>query len=110
MVISFHRWAARRGARLMDREQPGWAYWIDRGNLSLQSGLRCILGQEYGSYARGLDVLGFSRFRHYRAISHGFHLSAGHWDSLTAAWHAEINARLPAPEPVRRHRVHVLAA
>jgi hypothetical protein len=107
MVISFHRWAAKRGARLMDRERPGWARRINRVTLNLQTRYDCVLGQEYGGYSIGLAHLGFGRFR---AISYGFCLSAGHWDSLTAAWQAEIRARRPAPVPVRGRRVHDLAA
>lgn len=107
MFISFHRQAARRGARLMDRTRPGWAHRINRGTLDIESGISCILGQEYGCYQSGLDRLGFGFVR---AILYGFNTPPGSCAALTAAWQAEIGARRTAPVPVRGRRAHGLAA
>jgi hypothetical protein len=36
---------ARRGAKLLDKEMPGWHDKIDVGRLDMQSGCNCVYGQ-----------------------------------------------------------------
>jgi hypothetical protein len=100
MIAEF---VAGRGARLLDRKRPGWATLVRR-RVNIRSGSDCILGQVYGSYARGADDFGFGKFA---SAFHGFF-----WlnpfttvRTLNKAWQAEIGQRQAA-----RVRSHVLAA
>jgi hypothetical protein len=45
------------GARLLDERRPGWASEIDLASLDLGSLCDCVLGQLYGSFGHGTDVL-----------------------------------------------------
>jgi len=61
----------KRGAALLDREQPGWADKVDISNFEIWEPNRCILGQvfmnvkfksKYSSgYSRGLIALKFAK-------------------------------------------------
>ena len=47
----------RRGAALLDRKLPGWHTRINLNTLDLNDCEACILGQLYGKYSYGLEVL-----------------------------------------------------
>jgi hypothetical protein len=49
-----------RGAKLLDEHRPGWELKIDLQALDLSSCDRCVLGQIYGSYGDGYDLLGLT--------------------------------------------------
>ncbi|HEX9809818.1 MAG TPA: hypothetical protein VGC25_09465 [Alphaproteobacteria bacterium] len=50
-----------RGARYLDRINPGWDRNIDLGDFSIGSYRRCVLGQLHpGGYQEGVAVLGLS--------------------------------------------------
>lgn len=49
-----------QGAEFLDEFRPGWADEIDVEALDLASSDRCVLGQIYGSFRDGLEVLGLS--------------------------------------------------
>ena len=46
-----------RGAALLDAHQPGWENRINRGTLVMGSLRQCLLGQLYGDFDTGLDIL-----------------------------------------------------
>ena len=88
------------GAALLDEWMPGWAERIELEELDLGSPRRCVLGQLYGGYGRGLDLLrSGERFTAYPEWSraHGFTANAVEGDTfaeLTAAWRGEVAARV----------------
>lgn len=46
-----------RGAAVLDKVEPGWELKIDLAELNLSSGCQCVLGQVYGEYDEGCEVL-----------------------------------------------------
>lgn len=48
---------ANRGAELLDRIRPGWHNEIDLDTLEVSDFERCVLGQLYGNYGEGGDVI-----------------------------------------------------
>lgn len=47
----------KRGALYLDEFKPGWYLEIDISKLDLSNPWNCVLGQLYGSYATGTEVL-----------------------------------------------------
>jgi hypothetical protein len=102
----------RRGATLLDERVVGWARRINERELNLSSCGKCILGQVYGEFERGIEILfgdddletwresaGFGFFfdeEQYPHINEQWYYAA-----LASAWLAEIRARLaPDPAPI----------
>lgn len=87
---------AWRGARLLDRERPGWALDVDTNILWMSDGNRCILGQLYGGYGRGLHQLDLAGVEG-RAVVFGFtqppKAKGLYYPNLTLAWKGEIERR-----------------
>ena len=80
----------RCGAELLDREQPSWCERIDVPRLRTSSPRRCVLGQVYGTYGRGLDVLGIR----FRVEPYGFcGLGNSEYLRLDMFWREAIEAR-----------------
>lgn len=53
--------SVERGARFLDKINPGWDRDIDLGDFSIGSYSRCVLGQLHtGGYQQGVAVLGLS--------------------------------------------------
>jgi hypothetical protein len=48
---------AKLGARLLDILKPGWASKIDLSRLDLGSCDACVLGQLFGNYSVGAEVV-----------------------------------------------------
>jgi hypothetical protein len=74
---SFTRWvieqSVERGARYLDRINPGWDRNIDLNNFSIGTYERCVLGQLHvGGYRKGVAVLGLTPREAWRC---GFDLS-----------------------------------
>jgi hypothetical protein len=97
----------RRGALLLDMEVPGWAGRIDDSRLDLAGCPTCILGQLFGSYLDGVISLELNTDAGRWTDDFGFFVLClrrtdeqreAEYQSLRAAWLAEIRARL-APEP-----------
>lgn len=100
------------GAALLDEKRPGWDQEIDLDTLALESECLCVLGQLFGKFAYGLDVLKLPRS--YVApgseiVPYGFDLSRDMdrdlYPSLNDAWKALITARREAAshdQPARR--------
>jgi hypothetical protein len=61
-----------RGAQLLDRDEPNWVDGVDLTRLRMYHVTRCVLGQTYGDYVTGCDVLGLSRWSNDDATNHGF--------------------------------------
>ncbi len=98
-----------RGAALLDERRPWWAGEIDTRHLALWECKHCTLGQPYGNYQRGLDILfGVASSdeeeatREEVAAAHGFNVDdqddGDEYNDLRLAWIAAIASRL-APEP-----------
>ena len=49
--------AAAKGATYLDDHEPGWLFKVDVAQLDLSSSFFCILGQAFGEYDEGLDVI-----------------------------------------------------
>lgn len=80
---------------LLDVAIPGWHSSIDLKTLSLSSCNRCVLGQVYGYYDDGLEVLGFDP--HYDGGGEfGFESEGESYADLTAEWDRQIRAALGA--------------
>jgi hypothetical protein len=65
-----------RGARLLDRLEPGWHLRIAADRLAMETCNRCILGQLHGEFAVGFrNVLAsVPGRRDFSAFDHGFAL------------------------------------
>lgn len=59
--------AVDRGAALLDRLCPGWADRIDPARLDFRRPKTCLLGQLYGTYARGRTRLKSACWLHLNA-------------------------------------------
>src|SRR5438046_1541940 len=91
--------AVLKGAKLLDKQRPGWWKKIKTDQLAMASGRTCILGQLYGEFEQGTK-----RLQHWRqSIECGFMLvwrsGMSHtywtrrWNWLRDAWIREIAAR-----------------
>ena len=49
-----------KGVALLDEVKPGWASKVVVNRLNLESPLSCILGQVYGNFRIGAEVLGWN--------------------------------------------------
>jgi hypothetical protein len=76
-----------RGVALLDAKVPGWV--VDRARLSVGSLDRCVLGQVFGNFDRGLQVLGltWSQGDRYGFVSDGWEDYA----DLTESWRAVLD-------------------
>jgi hypothetical protein len=77
-----------RGIAYLDEHLPGWQDEINWSELEMDSCEKCILGQLFGDYKRGLHIL---RIPESRALRFGFN-TRGDWHKLTNIW-----KRLAAP-------------
>lgn len=90
-----------RGAVLLDIRNPGWFNRIDCANLDIGSGRRCIIGQLYGSYSDGYDVIfpnnAWGSLVSKSAINHGFYPQTDNLifelSGLNAEWREVIAKR-----------------
>lgn len=89
-----------RGAQLLDAMYPGWYKIVNTSTLDIGAYNYCVLGQVFGSYGEGLDVL-FSKNTTFSipflSIKHGFSIPSGKsgtiWDILASLWKKTIEAR-----------------
>ena len=73
------------GAALLDERLPGWRDHIDPATLELADGCHCILGQLFGDYGKGIDILAVS------PTKYGFvKPPRTTYERLTAAWKAVL--------------------
>lgn len=49
--------AARKGARWLDKNHPGWAQKIDIRTLQMRNGYQCVLGQCFGGFWAALEKI-----------------------------------------------------
>lgn len=71
----------QRGVELLDERLPGWRKRVNADDLSLSSDCDCILGQLFGSYDAGVELLDVAP-RWY-----GFYAAGRQtWMRLTEAW------------------------
>lgn len=95
--------AASKGAALLDREKPEWFRKVDTYHLEMQYCHKCVLGQVFADYNRGLEAIDLEEFdvnglddSHYGFALNEyddayFGLSA--WMELGRAWRMEIQKR-----------------
>jgi hypothetical protein len=85
------------GERLLDQRVPGWRRVVDGDALDLASCERCVLGQVFGDYERGLIALGISEEDEVIEM-YGFNAddedgSSVSYRSLRAAWRRVLRRR-----------------
>ena len=89
------------GARMLDARFPEWAKKINLETFRIEDGDRCVLGQTFGVYQRGLEILDIDDIDNERPYMYGFlgddaGDSAGrgaNWHTLQEDWVAVITAR-----------------
>lgn len=90
--------AQAKGAELLDSVSPNWAKGFDLNSFLLEDAYYCVLGQVYGYYHTGLEILDLDmQF----APDYGFNgrhsddYGDFYWEmeTLTVLWRAEIRAR-----------------
>ncbi|MDA8611249.1 hypothetical protein N9L18_00060 [Candidatus Pacebacteria bacterium] len=62
----------KEGEALLDEKHPGWRENVDIDRLNIQSPCHCVLGQIYGHYETGKNILGLSEEE---AMIRGFQIS-----------------------------------
>jgi hypothetical protein len=64
------------GMKLLDEERPGWWQRINLRELAMSHCVRCVLGQIFGNYAIGQDVLfsGDDEEVFQESVGHGFNV------------------------------------
>src|SRR5882762_2911653 len=83
----------KSGVQVLNKKRPGWAQRIEIESLNIISPAYCIIGQVYGSYSDGLEVL---RIHHMDAENYGFALNKSpyeyheEWETLTQEWKETI--------------------
>jgi hypothetical protein len=91
----------RRGAAALDKVLgSGWRNDINLTDLNLNSTSECVLGQEFGNYHKGVEVVfgpyvsSWDRRRTSPVLTHGFLPEDDRWDAdvapLTEAWRSYI--------------------
>lgn len=102
---------------LQEKHGEDWINKIDMRSLNLREGHACVLGQVYGDYCHGLEILDLSGYGvtqpddededpQYEDSEYGFSLiedqsedyenSSKHWSELDAAWKAVLNEAFSA--------------
>ena len=87
------------GARLLDREIPGWEKLINIEGIDISYERSCILGQLHGTFDRGFQIhfgrqFSWSNKNVRLAFEHGFMTSIVMNEELTIAWQELIQKRL----------------
>lgn len=92
------RTKAERGARFLDRRQPGWFLRVNTKNFNMEDGRHCVIGQLFGVFEFGRRELGLSRRQ---VVRLGFYIplfgltrTTDYYRALTKAWVQEIETRL----------------
>ncbi|WP_433332467.1 hypothetical protein [Spirillospora sp. CA-294931] len=76
------------GAKLLDRNRPGWEREIDLHEMDVSDPWRCPLAQLFGSYTEGLDRLDVND-----SMVFGFESGRADYSDLTFAWRELITER-----------------
>lgn len=92
------RRAVRHGAALLDRRQKDWRPRIDTYHLEMHDCDACVLGQLFGEFGNGLDIL---RIQEPKDEAYGFAVSHDDeeyfgfsaWMELGRCWREEIRRR-----------------
>jgi hypothetical protein len=78
---------AAKGAALLDKRLPGWRDKVEPETLQLRWCSSCVLGQLFGAYDRGIELLGLND---QEAREYGFYAGGATrpttWERLTIAW------------------------
>ena len=88
-----------RGVEKLDALNPDWFKKANPETLIMSSGTSCVLGQVYGGYWHGCEVLELGDVLYENGYTdtfyHGFDSRCGHntYASLRTAWIAAINER-----------------
>lgn len=88
------------GAKLLDEKRPGWAKEVNLNTLEMNSFRRCMLGQLYGEYYKGRDLLNIEDSAYYGFNVLGSYENAStgviSFDALATLWKQEVKKRLAA--------------
>lgn len=81
------------GAKFLDAVEYGWANRINISTLEMYDGQRCILGQLFGGYEKGLKALSISNEE---ASEYGFEDDADDvsYHDLTKAWKQHLTVKV----------------
>lgn len=114
LAVSFcpARRVARAGAAWCDRNETGWAGYVDPDLINIRSQIFCVLGQVGGyryGHGNGYAELAVKhQLPARRLIRLGF-FPTGSTARLNAAWAAEVRARRAADDAVLAEAAGVLA-
>lgn len=85
----------RNGVAFLDEHVPGWREKVDPAALDQESVCRCVLGQLFGTWGKGvLHLLALSAVYPVNAKALGFDRDLGEsfsYADLTAAWKRELS-------------------
>src|SRR2546423_13097651 len=81
------------GVALLDEHAPDWAEAIDVDTLTMSEGNRCVLGQLFGSYEKGCDVLGIYEDAPERCGFNAIGDELSPWEPLQDEWTRGIRGR-----------------
>lgn len=95
--------SVNRGIALLDAKVPGWFDKVDPEKINLHSNTNCILGQIFGHYQNGIEILpvgGFLPGKNRTQLEHhGFNPHSGlHHVLSKRAWRKAIKARVNSAE------------
>ena len=79
----------QRGELFLDEHVPGWRERVDIRTLDLANGFQCVLGQVFGEYDDGLQLLGLTQKDAERLGF--FRWGRQTFDRLTEAWRRVIS-------------------
>lgn len=85
-----------KGAARLDAHRQSWWQMIDGDSLDMLSNTRCVLGQVYGSYMRGLNALDWSVVLNVEDYGFCPTVQPGSSELLKRAWIAEVAKRRAA--------------
>lgn len=89
----------RKGVKLLNEQAPGWHRKVKISTLDLSSNDNCILGQVFGEYTNGLELLDINSNDETRnGPAHGFSLCSEEWTNeriadMTEWWKKQIRAK-----------------
>lgn len=79
-----------RGANLLDEKEPGWYRQIEPSTLQMNHGDKCVCGQLFDGYGKGLRALGI---RMKDGEHYGFNSVGPGYLKLRKLWIEEVELR-----------------
>lgn len=84
-----------RGAALLEKTRPGSVNRLDPDTLDVGFGLRCPVGQEFGTYSHGMtELFTIAEFALGAPVQHGFAADEScDYPALTEGWRELVMER-----------------